>query len=379
MMPPAKQFKYTLDQPLAPNIPGRMLARKQQTFTDPGIFEQEMTNIFDNDWVMVGRSGAIPNPGDYITAFLGQRPIIVMRQQDGSVRTMANYCLHRYVKLLEGCGSTNSIVCPYHCWVYKLDGELVGVPEREGFKPDDIDGLALETLATDEYLGYIFVSLQPDLQPVSERLKNLGPILKNFELERYQDRHVVHEEHWNANWKLIYHNFIESYHTTYTHKKSIGPTNPTKAVEYGSPIGDPNFTIHSNSYTDEHQPDIYNPQLEEEEFRRFYVIGVFPNGLIAIDPNFVWWMALEPKSVDQTNARWGLSFSHHAMQAMAEPEKFVEEIVNVINVATTEDKEMVEGMQAGANFGSDRPGLLHAPLEVYIKEFDDYVMRLSGE
>ena len=108
------------------------------------------------------------------------------------------------------------------------------------------------------------------------------------------------------------------------------------------------------------------------------MIGVFPNGLIAIDPNFVWWMALEPKSVDQTNARWGLSFSHHAMQTMAEPEKFVEEIVNVIKVATTEDKEMVERMQTGANFGSEKTGLLHAPLEVYIKEFDDYVTRLSG-
>ncbi len=377
-MSPSKQFKYTLDQPLAPNIPNRMLARKQQAYTDPHIFDHEVTSIFDHDWVMVGRSGAIPHTGDYMTAFLGRRPIIVMRQQDGSIRTMANYCLHRYVKLLEGSGSTKSIVCPYHCWVYKLDGELIGVPEREGFRPDDIDGLALETLATDEYLGYVFVSLRKDLQPVSERLQNLGPILKNFELDRYEDRHVVYEEQWNANWKLIYHNFIESYHVTYTHRKSIGPTNPTNAVEYGPPIGDPNFTIHSNSYTREHQPDIYNPQLEEEEFRRFYVVGVFPNGLIAVDPNFVWWMALEPKSVDQTNARWGLSFSHHAMQAMPEPEKFVKEVINVIETATTEDKQMVERMQTGSNFGSDKAGLLHAPLEVYIKEFDDYVMRLSG-
>ena len=377
-MNPAKQFNYTLDQPLAPNIPSRMLARKQNTFTDPDIFAHEVTSIFDNDWVMVGRSGEIPNPGDYLTTSLGPRPIIVMRQQDGSIRSMANYCLHRYVKLLDGCGSTKSIVCPYHCWVYKLDGELVGVPERAGFRPDDIDGLALETLATDEYLGYVFVSLRKDLQPVSERLETLGAILQNFELDHYEDRHVVHAEPWNANWKLIYHNFIESYHTTYTHTKSIGPTNPTKAVEYGSPIGDPNFTIHSNSYTHEHQPDIYNPQLNKEEFRRFYVAGVFPNGLIAVDPNFVWWMALEPKSVDHTIARWGLSFSHHAMQAMPEPEKFVNEIINVIEVATTEDKKMVEGMQAGANFGSEKAGLLHAPLEVYIKEFDDYVTRLSG-
>ena len=89
-------------------------------------------------------------------------------------------------------------------------------------------------------------------------------------------------------------------------------------------------------------------------------------------------MALEPKSVDQTNARWGLSFSHHAMQKMPEPEKFVEAIIKVIETATTEDKEMVERMQIGSNFGSDKVGVLHSPLEVYIKEFDDYVMRFSG-
>ena len=370
----SKQFNYTLDQPLAPNVSSRMSAPKQQTYTDPHIFHNEIASIFNHDWVMVGRAGAIPNPGDYMTAFLGQRPVIVMRQQDGSIRTMANYCLHRYVKLLEGSGSTKSIVCPYHCWTYKLDGELIGVPEREGFCTEDIEGVTLETLATDEYLGYVFVSLRKDLPPVADRLQNLSLILKNFELDRYEDQHVVHEEIWNANWKLIYHNFIESYHVTYTHTMSIGPANPTKLVEYG-PVGNPNFTIHSNSYVRE--PDIYNPQLNKDEVRRFYVTGVFPNGLIAVDPNFVWWMALEPKSVDQTNARWGLSFSHHAMKTMPDPEKFVKEIINVIEIATTEDKEMVERMQTGANFGSDKAGLLHAPLEVHIKEFDDYVMRLS--
>ncbi|MGD1951849.1 MAG: aromatic ring-hydroxylating dioxygenase subunit alpha [Leptolyngbyaceae cyanobacterium] len=370
----SKQFNYTLDQPLAPNVSSRMSAPKQHTYTDPHIFHNEIASIFNHDWVMVGRAGAIPNPGDYMTAFLGQRPVIVMRQQDGSIRTMANYCLHRYVKLLEGSGSTKSIVCPYHCWTYKLDGELIGVPEREGFCTEDIEGVTLETLATDEYLGYVFVSLRKDLPPVADRLQNLSLILKNFELDRYEDQHVVHEEIWNANWKLIYHNFIESYHVTYTHTQSIGPANPTKLVEYG-PVGNPNFTIHSNSYVRE--PDIYNPQLNKDEVRRFYVTGVFPNGLIAVDPNFVWWMALEPKSVDQTNARWGLSFSHHAMKTMPDPEKFVKEIINVIEIATTEDKEMVERMQTGANFGSDKAGLLHAPLEVHIKEFDDYVMRLS--
>ena len=370
----SSQFKHTLDSPLPPDIPERMSAPKQQTFTDPNIFASELSSIFDNDWVMVGRAGSIPNTGDYFTAFLGQRPIIVIRQRDGRIRALANYCLHRYVQLLEGSGSTKCIVCPYHCWAYDLDGSLVNVTNASGFQQKDIEGKGLESLAVDEYLGYIFVSMQSDLLPVSKQLNNLGEIFENFELDRYEDLHVVHEESWNANWKLIYHNFIESYHTTYTHTQSIGPANPTKAVEYG-PMGDPHFTIHSNSYVADYQPDIYNPRLDAAEHRRFYVAGVFPNGLVAIEPNFVWWMALEPKAVDQTNARWGVSFSHYAMEKISDPDKYVKEIVDIIKIATNEDKAMVERMQIGSQFNSDQVGPLHAPLEVHIREFDNYLKR----
>lgn len=368
----SSQFKYTLATPLAPDMPVQMSAPKQQTYTDSQLFSHELSSIFDRDWIMVGRAGAIPNPGDYFTAFLGQRPIILIRQRDSSIRAFANYCLHRYVQLLDGSGTTNYIVCPYHCWAYDLDGALINVTDKTGFRPEDIKEKTLETLAIEEYLGYLFVSMRPDLPPVAKRLKSLTHIFQNFELDRYEDRHVVHEEPWRANWKLIYQNFIESYHTTYTHKRSIGPANPTKAVEYG-PMGDPHFTIHSNSYISDYQPDIYNPQLDKAEERRFYVAGVFPNGLIAIEPNFVWWMALEPKAADQTNARWGVSFSHHAMQKMPDPEAYVKETVDVIQIATAEDKEMVERMQTGANFNSKTAGILHAPLEMPIKEFDDYV------
>ena len=80
-MTSSSQIKYTLATPLAPEVPVRMPAPKQQTYTDPSIFARELSNIFDHEWVMVGRAGSIPNPGDYFTAFLGQRPIIIIRQR----------------------------------------------------------------------------------------------------------------------------------------------------------------------------------------------------------------------------------------------------------------------------------------------------------
>lgn len=368
------QFKYTLDKALPDVFPRKMAAAAQHAFTDKDVFKQELDRVFDSDWVMMGRAGAIPEPGDYFTAGLGERPIILMRQKDLSIKAMANYCLHRYTQLLKGTGTTKHIVCPYHYWSYALDGQLEGVTNREGFCPEDLAGEKLESLACEVVMGYIFVSLKSDLMPVATRLAGLVDVLSNFGLDRYEDHYVEHQDTWNANWKLICHNFIESYHVTYTHKKSIGPTNPTKAAEFG-PGGDPHYTVHSNSYASDYSPEVFNPKLDAREKRRFYVVGVFPNGLIAIDPNFVWWMALEPVAENKTNSRWGVSFSPDAMKGIPNPEKFIQDTVDLLVTATSEDKEMVERMQSGAKFGSAKAGILHAPLELPIKEFDDYVQR----
>jgi hypothetical protein len=86
-------------------------------------------------------------------------------------------------------------------------------------------------------------------------------------------------------------------------------------------------------------------------------------------------MALEPVAQDQTNSRWGVSFSPDAMKQLADPEQFIRDTVELLVTATSEDKEMVERMQAGSRFGAAKAGVLHAPLEIHIKEFDDYIQR----
>lgn len=373
----ARPFDLHQDAPLSPTSGVDQRAAPQSAYTDPAVLAAEQTRIFDQDWVMVGRAGAIPNPGDYFTASVGKRPIIVMRQPDGSVQAMANFCLHRYAKLLDGAGCAKRIVCPYHSWTYDMSGALIGVTDKHGFSREAIRDRRLEPLACDVWMGFIFVALRQDLPPLSERLARLVPHVEGFDLDQYEDRVTVHEELWNGNWKLIFENFIESYHTTYTHKRSIGPTNPTHLAEFG-PLGEQNFSIHSNSYRPEDYPQNHNPKLTEAETRRFYVMALYPNGLVALDPNFAWWIALEPQAVDKTNARWGLCYSPHAMRGMADPDAFVESIRQVIVTATEEDKEMVERCQQGAAFASDNPGMLHAPLEIYLKEFKEYVAGQLG-
>jgi len=105
------------------------------------------------------------------------------------------------------------------------------------------------------------------------------------------------------------------------------------------------------------------------------VISLFPNGLAAIDPNFVWWMALEPLGPGRSNARWGLSYAPETMAGNKDPEGFRDTIRQVIETATIEDKEMVERIQEGCGFGAKDPGILHGPLEVNVREFNQYLTR----
>lgn len=352
----------------------RLRAPLQSEYTDPAVLADEQAALFDESWVMVGREGCLPNSGDYMTARLGDRPIAVVRQRDGSLKAFANFCLHRYARLLDGTGHSNRIVCPYHAWTYNLDGQLIGVPDREGFCNVATRELYLEELACDSALGFIFVSRRSDPTPLATHLGPLAELMAPYRLETWQDRHIVHEDVWHGNWKAVFENFIESYHTTYAHPGSIGPTNPTHLAEQG-PTGFDAFSIHSNSYRPEDLPEVHNARLSDEDRRKFHVIGLYPNGLAAADANFMWWIALEPLSADSTNARWGLSFSPEAMEGMADPEAYVAAITRTIEIAIEEDKEMVGRVQDGARFASREPGYLHDWLEVYVHEFQAHVAR----
>ena len=363
---------------LAKAAPSRALrAERQRAYTDPAVHACEVERVFDAEWVLVGRAGAIPEPGDYMTARAGRRPIVAVRQRDGGVRAFGNYCLHRYARLLDGRGCARRIVCPYHAWTYDMSGALIGITDPEGFVGVDKRGLRLGELACEEWLGFVFVSARRDLPPVARRLAPLAAHLERYDLGAFEDRCVIDEEIWDGNWKLVFENFVECYHVTYAHGQSIGPTNPTSLAEMG-PRGEPHFSIHHNPYRDQDLPPVHNPALDADERRRLHVIGIYPNGLAAIDPNFMWWIMLEPLGVDRTNARWGLSFAPEAMRGMDDPGAYVEAIREVIGIATVEDKEIVARVQDGAAYGSAEPGYLHGALEAYVDEFRGYVARMTG-
>src|SRR4029453_2231967 len=100
------------------------------SYWSPEIYEHELETIFLREWICVGREEEIPNVGDFFTRTIAQDNVIVVRDAPDSIRAHSNFCRHRGCQVVtEPAGNAKSFRCPYHGWMYALDGELRGAPD----------------------------------------------------------------------------------------------------------------------------------------------------------------------------------------------------------------------------------------------------------
>ncbi|MFM6250184.1 MAG: aromatic ring-hydroxylating oxygenase subunit alpha, partial [Dolichospermum sp.] len=101
-----------------------------RAYINPDFLDIEREAIFYNSWQYVCHLEQLRHPGleqlrhpgDYITLDIQGRPIIVLRDRTGVLRSFYNVCRHRGHELVKDQGNIKTIVCPYHAWVYNLDG-----------------------------------------------------------------------------------------------------------------------------------------------------------------------------------------------------------------------------------------------------------------
>ena len=106
------------------------LASLEQTlprasYLDASEFQREYAAIFESNWVCVGRSDTITEPGDYLAIRLQDQSLLVVRTDEDELGAFYNVCRHRGTELvpLKDPGPVSgrfsrSIVCPYHSWSY---------------------------------------------------------------------------------------------------------------------------------------------------------------------------------------------------------------------------------------------------------------------
>ena len=143
-------------------------------YHSPALLELEKEHVFRNHWQIAGHVSDVPNDGDYLTIdVVGERALIV-RGKDGVVRGFHNLCRHRGSRVVADSQGTckNALVCPFHGWVYNLDGTLRGAARPRSFPDLDKTEFGLMPLDLEIWMGFIFIRFRKGPQPsVAELMK----------------------------------------------------------------------------------------------------------------------------------------------------------------------------------------------------------------
>lgn len=199
---------------------------QSRMYTDPEIFETEMSRVFERTWVWVAHASEIPRPGDFKMAMVGLQPVIVVRDRKDIVHVHVNRCRHRAATVCEVAkGKTTSFVCPYHGWSYALDGSLRGVPYEGGYAGAmDKREFSLKSLRVEEYAGLIFASFKHDIEPLADFLGGARKWIDLFMKQSASFPLTTLGEHrfrFPGNWKIQLENTTDAYHFPLVHKSFL--------------------------------------------------------------------------------------------------------------------------------------------------------------
>lgn len=192
-------------------------------YTSRSHLEAELDVLFMDHPLVLCLSGALPGPGTYRAVDLCGTPVLLTRDAGGRVRAMANACRHRGVRVADGCGEARRLTCPFHAWVYDLEGRLVGVPVAEGFEGMCREDKGLVELPVAEGYGLIVGRLRPG--PPVDIDAYLGPGLADelamLDFAGWEPHSEPHVHPVGANWKVTLDTFRENYHFDYLHRTTL--------------------------------------------------------------------------------------------------------------------------------------------------------------
>ncbi|MEO1293306.1 MAG: SRPBCC family protein, partial [Pseudomonadota bacterium] len=340
-------------------------------YTSEAFLAREQERIFRRDWIAVGRASSLDKPGDYIAYDLAGEPVMVIRDHDGQLRAQSNVCRHRMSTLLEGRGHVERITCPYHGWVYNLDGRLRGAPHMESNSAFDRREICLPEIRCEEWMGWVLISLNPDAPPMGTGLESLEAEIEPFGLADYHE--AFHETFvWDTNWKVLAENFMESYHLPVCHGATIGGLSDIAASDL--PPGEPAFNLHSIMKDPSFTLSVAHPtntRLTGDLRLKTYLMTVYPSLLITLSPGYFWYLSLHPRGVGQVHVTYGGGLAPEFLADPASAAHFAD-LKALLAEVNQEDKGCTERVYRGLQAGLAEPGPL-SPMERPQNDFTQYI------
>src|SRR5688500_330584 len=279
-------------------------------YTSPEVWEEERERIWFGDWVCIGRSEEVANPGDYLVRDLVGESIFVTRNAQGELHGFYNVCSHRGTKFLDDEPASGNVrkafVCPYHSWTYDLDGRLIGTPNVREDEHFDRGQYPLHSFPVDTYAGFLFANLAREPRPLLESLNDGVESVTVFDRFGMEDlrigARIVYEV--KANWKIIVENYNECLHCPVVHPELVqvvplfrfGEVWDGETRDGGNEMmdGAKSFTMTGRSEL----PPL--PGLLDEDMTRYYGAYQFPNLLLNIHPDCVMYYIGYPRGPGHT-------------------------------------------------------------------------------
>lgn len=207
-------------------------------YTSQAVFDADMDIVIGRKWVMAGHVDQVKQKGEYFLFKIGKEQIIVIRENETTIRAFYNVCRHRGSLICsEASGRRNLLVCPYHAWSYGLDGALISarlMPE-DFVKADN----GLYACHVREFFGLIFINLSPgEPDDFDVTFGDMAPVL---DFHGFANAKIAHRAAYptTANWKLVVENFLECYHCQPAHPEfcSLHPPEALLALGAGPSSG----------------------------------------------------------------------------------------------------------------------------------------------
>lgn len=202
---------------VAERRPGFSLPR--DFYVDEALFRVDQEAVFAAEWLFACNACEIAEPGDWLTLRIAGASVVVLRDRDGAVRAFHNTCRHRGSRICLGeKGHANRLVCPYHQWVYELDGRLLDARQM----PADFDpaGYGLKPAHCTVIAGLVYVCIAEEPPSIERFRAAVEPYIAPHRPDRTKVAHVstIVEE---ANWKLVIENNRECYHCAANHPELL--------------------------------------------------------------------------------------------------------------------------------------------------------------
>jgi len=281
----------------------------RRTYHDTGIFGWERREILRRDWVLVAREEDAPDPGTYLLVEVDGETLVVVRNREGQLHAFHNVCRHRGTAVVEdACGKIVRFQCPYHAWIYDLDGALVRAKHTDDLDDFDFSTYSLASVRLETWQGFVFVNLAPDGPTLREQLGDLVEQMDRFDFGRLRSAKRI-EYTVNANWKFIAENYSECYHCPGVHPQLNkltpydlgGDFEPHGAWQGGwmELVGEAEtMALDGGHGSRDGRPPMVGISAEDE--RRIFYYVVWPMTFISIHPDYLLLHRLVPQGPDRT-------------------------------------------------------------------------------